>query len=272
MSKFCYNCGSLIDDGVKFCANCGTPCAAETAPTDQSMQYAAPQPEQQAPQQAQWLTPEPVRQAAPQGPYVVHENAGQQPIYAKPNVPGAPEEKSRMGLGIAVTVGVVLLIAGLIVLFVVVNPFKWWGGSSDSPSTPEELLEATTKIYLTDDADVTPILPYCYEYQFLIDTDKRDELARRCQSMTDSEKAYLTEEFGKLTSFSSTISYSESASDSDKAEGIEHYKENYRTEGIEEFLRAKTELKIVGEKKSDTITGNSYFVKVDGKWYILMNL
>lgn len=263
MSKFCSNCGTQLDEQAGFCSNCGTPVAPE-------------QPQQaQQPQQAAWLTPDPAPQApqAPQGPYAVHENAGQQPIYARPDDPNLPEGKGHLKLGIAVTIGVVLLIAGIIVLLVVVNPFKWFGSSSSAKSyTPQEILNETAKIYLSDDPDIDAILPNTFEYQFLLDTDKREEMKESLVETTKREIAAFKDEYGKLTSLTATITSSEYASDSDKAKGIEYYKSKYHTEGIEEFLRVETELNIVGDKKSDTIEGSSYFVKVDGKWYALMNM
>ena len=65
-----------------------------------------------------------------------------QPYYAVPQAPGAPEEKSHLGLGIAITVITVLLIAAAIVVFFIWKPFDKKDDASGDV-TPTTATEAT---------------------------------------------------------------------------------------------------------------------------------
>lgn len=120
----------------------------EARPTSQPVPQPAPgqpgTPYAQAPQ------PIPQPQQTPAYPYATPVNAGRQAGYASaPNAPGDSDKKSHLGIGIAVAVIAVLLIAAVIVVFFVWKPFdkKDDGGDSSTPA-------ATTSGETVPDGDV----------------------------------------------------------------------------------------------------------------------
>lgn len=88
---FCKNCGSAIQEGMKFCSNCGTPAEMpepmEEEGTVSMFGAAAPQPAAAEPEQPVYAQPEqPVYTSpAPQQPvYTQPEPRAQQPVYTQP--------------------------------------------------------------------------------------------------------------------------------------------------------------------------------------------
>ncbi|MBQ7171598.1 MAG: zinc-ribbon domain-containing protein [Clostridia bacterium] len=58
MAKFCQNCGSALDEGVKFCPSCGSP-VPQAAQPQQPKSSPDPQPQRQADPQPYSYTPRP---------------------------------------------------------------------------------------------------------------------------------------------------------------------------------------------------------------------
>ena len=99
---FCEKCGNQIADGEKFCQQCGAPVPGQ-APAPEQVQQAA----QQAPEQAQQYAPAP-------------EQAQQYaPAPKAPRKPLSPMMKKIILFG---GIGVAVLAAFLVVLFVVIVP------------------------------------------------------------------------------------------------------------------------------------------------------
>ena len=120
---FCEKCGNQITDGEKFCQQCGAPVPGQ-APAPQQVQQAAQQaPEQvqqaaqQAPEQAQQYAPAPeqAQQYAP-APEQAQQYA---PAPKAPRKPLSPMMKKIILFG---GIGVAVLAAFLVVLFVVIVP------------------------------------------------------------------------------------------------------------------------------------------------------
>ena len=166
MAKFCAECGSKLDDNVRFCENCGAPAdAAEqpAVPAPAAPPQPAYRPEPQQPAYRPELQPAPPSEpsypyAAPVNadrqpyPYATPINAGQKAAYASaPDTPGASDKKSHLGLGIAVAVIAVVLIAAAIIVFFIWKPFDK-KDDDNTPAATENITEDTT---LSGDADAT---------------------------------------------------------------------------------------------------------------------
>lgn len=118
---FCEKCGNQITDGEKFCQKCGAPVPGQAPAPEQVQQAAqqAPEQVQQAAQQAQQAAqqaPQQAQQAAQQAPEQAQQYA---PAPKAPRKPLSPMMKKIILFG---GIGVAVLAAFLVVLFVVIVP------------------------------------------------------------------------------------------------------------------------------------------------------
>ena len=289
MARFCSECGSQLSDDARFCNNCGTPCV-QADPAPQSSAYReeptaqapylqpGPQPMQQpmyqqpAYQQPNYQQPiqqqpsyQPVSQPRPQPRYAAPVAGAQQP-YAQYVPLNTPEQKSHMGLGIGVTVaiviGAILIITG-IVLFIVFNPFGWGGMSKDA------LVEKLICAHLTDKYDADDILDNVYEYQFSKSESEKQDLREDVERYTiasagDIEE--LKEVFGKDYTVSVTNSDTQTLSGGSYDDFIASCAEKY-SKGIDELVRVNFEYTIKGSEGSEQDSSIVVLCKAGGKWY-----
>ena len=249
-----------LDDGMRFCPGCGAPCAPA-----QMLQPTAPQPEQQPYQQGQWLTPEPAKRDR----YVIHENAGQQPIYAKPDDPAVPEEKSRMGLGIGITVTIILLIAALITA-AVLTVFVWKPWESKTPDGPQEILDKFGDYELGTFGEEEYMDLY-YEYHYAKESAKRTQLHSLIVWPMDEIRADRIERYGDDVSITNTINSQITLDGTERQEILDYVAQYADTSKIEEIVRVYGTGKYAGSRDSwtmDFFSGEGMiFIKAEGKWY-----
>ena len=119
---FCSNCGTALEEGVKFCPNCGTP-ALGNLQKQEPMRAAAQQVPQQVPQPAPQQTPQqqaPRQVSQPVPQQVPRQIPQQRPVYDPaqaayaPAVAAAPSEKKKVSRRWPVIVPVFCILALLI--------------------------------------------------------------------------------------------------------------------------------------------------------------
>lgn len=205
--RYCTNCGTPVNEGVKFCTNCGA-------------KIEAPQPE---PEQAFSETPAFSEQP---GLKLPTEPVPEQPVYT-PEQPvytptAAPEKKSHKALWIVMAVVALLLIAAVVGLLL----WKPWSSCSGSSTRSTADIEDTLRtaftnmqdvnsmhIEMTEDVDLTMSLPdmgYSQDMQIMLgisgdqqkDPDRaRFEISMNTMGYTQSALTYAETVDGKVYTY-----------------------------------------------------------------------
>lgn len=211
MAQFCTHCGFQLTEGAKFCENCGARCEAEPqaqpAPEydgSQANAYTAPilTPGEQSPAQPYG---DPYQQpagaygqpSAPQYPYATPINAQQPYAYATPNTPGAPEKKSHLGLGIAIAVTAVVLIAAAIIVFFVWKPFDKKDGDTQPTAAPATSATAPTTYPTHAPATTAPTQSYDTQAPSQSPTDAPSANT----GITSADRAQLQQVFSDIVDY-----------------------------------------------------------------------
>lgn len=266
MSKFCSVCGAALEEGAGFCGNCGAN-NAPGAPDAMTGPVLSPQPAPQ-PAQQQPAPFQPIRQPRPQARVARPINADNQQFQvATPNTPGA-EEKSRMGLGIGVTVAIVLGIAALITA-AVLTIFVWkpWESSADGP---ESVIEKFNE-YDMGKISETELLSVYYEYRFASDSAKAEKIHSILVWPAEETVQWFKDNYGDDYTLKSTIRSQVPVEGAERQELLDYVKQYADTSKIDEIVRVYGTTKAEGSRGSDTtefFEGDGIiFIKADGKWY-----
>lgn len=247
MARFCTKCGSMLTEQAKFCENCGASCAPDAALPVQSDQVP--------------MMPE----AQPQ--YGAYQQPQYQPTqYQQLAYPLQPDRKSHLGLGIAIVVIPLVLIAAAIVLFIIFNPFKGSGSSS-----PEELVEKLTYAECTDKYDADDILSVLYEYHYAKDDRIKSDVRETVEDLlgfAQENIAFLKEEYGDDYTVTTAVTKTRTYTDEDYQEVIRFLSEDYETDAIEEISIVTYDQTIKGSKGSEKGSSTVGLIKADGKWYL----
>lgn len=287
MAKFCSKCGSLVDDNAAFCNNCGSPMidgypeapntanandpyANTTAPQQPAYQqpaYQQPAPQQPMYQQPAYRQPVPQQPAAP-NPYP-YQPAQPVNYYAPTPAP----KKKKTGLIIAISVAAFLLIATAALLLVIlpvcgtdVFGLNWF--SASNKNTPAGCVE--TFIEELADNDVDGVLDCIYETEY-------SDLMRSVLKSQFSSSMDLSDVLGEAKSLGKEnikkmlkvqITDEEPLTGTELAEWKQQLSAmTIPTDKIETIEKAKVKLTNTLENTDQEKT--FYFVKAEGKWYIL---
>lgn len=254
MSKFCTQCGNLMNDNDMFCAKCGT---------KQKALPAAPTPTYPQSYQSKPLQP------AVNSNYI----PGPAPVYAGPPIPPSPysyqisSKKSKKGLVIGVSIGAVVVIAAVVIMIVVLT------GGKIKQNTPEELF-GTLRDAAIDSINSGKQLDSEYydlifEYHFA-NADKKAEvsleLSRYLPYYTTDPS--VKERYGENVRCTYLITSYETVSPDDYSGYIGTSFIDLDLSRIQEMRINFTDITITGSKSSYTDTRGMITIKVDGKWYI----
>ena len=120
MSKYCQNCGAVLEDDAMFCPQCGANFGANAqeaaAPAAPAVPVEAQQPQQ--PQQPQPAVP---YAAAPQQAYTQPQQPEAAPYGAPQEAPAEPKKGPKKGMIFGIGGGAAALIVILIVLIIVIS-------------------------------------------------------------------------------------------------------------------------------------------------------
>lgn len=266
MSKFCQNCGNMMDDSAAFCDKCGKPseAVAPAAPAVEAPVAEAPAveaPVAEAPVAApayQAPAPEAPAYQAPAAPQYTAPEFGAAPapvaVQAKKSFLTFVKEKKVL----LIVAAIVLILA--IVAAIVVPPMF----SNNPEGTLKKAFEAAKNLDIRGAAD------YTYELNFSNSTDKEEQIKtaedqiKQYGSMLDMVKGMIKD--AKLEIKENKAVTGEDLEEL-KNSWASSYKDTDKISEIRELTYVITGISMFGAE-SDDQEQTCYAVNVGGKWYI----
>lgn len=281
MSRFCQNCGTLVEDNAAFCNNCGAQ-MTDGYPEDPATVSAGSNPYAYTPQPAQPVQQPSYQQPAQQSYY--QQPVQQQAYYQQPQpqntypyqqaayAPVQQPKKKKTGLIITISVVAVLLIAAAVLLVILplvgvdVFGLNWFNTAKQN--TPAECVE--TFIEELADNNIDGALDCIYEtkYSDLMRSVMKTQLSSNSDlsGVLGEAKAIGKDNIKKMLEV--TVSEEEPLSESDLAECKQELSAmTIPVDKIETIEKAN--VKMVNKQKNTDQESTFYFVKAEGKWYIL---
>ena len=250
MSKFCQNCGNMLEDNAAFCDKCGKPfeapevpaaAAAPEAPQYQAPQYEAPQ--YQAPQY--------------QAPQYEAPQYGAQPVgtvVAQKKNPLAGVLKFIKEKKIFVIGGAAVLVL-IIVLIIILSSC----GANSPEGAIKKAVDSAKNLDIRGAASVSYEMNFDKDKNFDEEVKKQEEQIKQLGSMVDMYKQMLKNASIKVTKDEAVT-----------ADEMKSYQESWAssykdTDKISEIHKVEYEVSgVMGQ----TSNGSCLAVKVGGKWYL----
>lgn len=239
MSKFCNNCGSILDDDAMFCTNCG---AQEQQPA------AAPAYEEQY-------------------------NYGGDPIYGEeqPSYDEAQPEagKSENPLkGIMSKLGdLKTLIIGAVAVIAVVVLCVLLFGSSVNKAVKNYQAVLNGKA-----GKVASLAPSAY-WKYWKDEEgiTKADVKKDFKEQYEDSKEELEELYGKNVKFTIKVTEKDKMSKKDLEEIADQLEDNYEIDDkkVKAGYELECEMTIKGKEDDDEIETTLYAVKISGNWYVV---
>ncbi len=277
MSKFCQNCGNMMDDSAAFCDKCGKPgeAVASAAPAVEAPVAETPAvetpavetPAVEAPAVEAPAVEAPVAEAPVEAPAAPQYGAA--PQYTAPQYGAAPAtvavQAKKSFLTFVKEKKVLLIVAAIVLVLAIVAAIVVPSMANNNPEGAlKKAFEATKNLDIRGAAD------YIYDLNFSTTVDKEEQIKtaedqiKQYGGMLDMVKGMLKD--AKLE-IKNNKALSAEEVDNLKKEWADSYKDTDKIEAINELTYSITGVSMFGAE-SDDQEETCYAVKVGGKWYI----
>ena len=243
MSKFCTNCGSILDDNAMFCPNCG-------AVDGQSNEETAP-------------APAPVND----DPF----SYGGAPSYtedAPAYVEEQPQEKANPLKGITDKLGdmknlIIGAVAAIAVIFLCVLLFG---------SNPNKAIKNYEAVMNGNAGKVTSLAPGAY-WKYVKDEEDvtKSDVKKEFKDQWEDLKEEMEDQYGKNVKIKIKVTDKKKMSKKDLEEIAEKIEDNYEIDEkkVKAGWEMECEMTIKGREDDDEVENTLYVVKISGKWYVV---
>lgn len=240
MSKFCNNCGSILDDNAMFCPNCGAVDGQPAAATE-----AAPAP---AP-----------AYNGPFGEASYTENAPAQPQAGNSEKP-IKGIMSKLGDMKAVIIGAVAAIAVIVLCVCLFG------------SSVNKAVKNYQAVLNGNAGKIASLAPSQYWKYWKEEEDiTKADVKKEFKELYEDGKEEMEEIYGKNVKYTVKVTEKDKMSKKDLKEIADQLEDNYEIDDkkVKAGYELECEMTIKGKEDDEEIETTLYAVKISGKWYLV---